>query len=1147
MIIRVKRIMAISRAESRTTRRLTRYWIFLSLAYLITFIPYARQSYIHGIFSSYSGILGALAPSFLMSQIGLYYSVTFLVGTIFLAFDLRERDKRERVVEVLDSRPYSNLELVFGRFLGIFLSSWIPIVALAIIFEVAGLILMGLGSPVGEPIEFFSLFSFVFLMIVPALSFAIALVFFVTLIVRSRLVSTVIFIVLVGVSIWLTITLPLHQGLLFDIIDIRGVEVSSEIITRFADPEGWIQRFSVLFAAFSLLVLSAALHPRLDGGSRFKLASGGIVVMAFSVFLAGTVYYKKTGDIRALETWKETHAALSHEAVPDLKKLSGSVKIYPGKDLLLDLDITFRAPDKIPLKKALFTLNPGQDVKSALDIFGESISYTHNNGLLELALPQTLQPGEETSIHLTVQGLPDNRFAFLYSAFNMETLRFIQEDVLLLGSTPGIFHKAFVALMPGLRWLPVSGPEYGGEASSVAAVDYFDVDLKVDLPEGWLAAGPGRRYKVKGNNDGIRFRFFPTAPVPEVALIASKFESRVMEVESVTLEILMNKKHIKNLEVLAETRGKIQEWVGDRFREAKEYGLGYPYDALTLVEVPNILRSFGGGWRLDSAMSPPGMLLMREMGFPTARFDSAFREPEKFRNMQGGIQKAKWDRLRNFFMNDFSGGNIISGATRNFFLYQTSAKGPEAPALNYIMETLSNMMITETRSYFTAHMFLEESDLDLAVYSTLVSYRQDRSNRSNVVDLITDIGVTRPEVWDQALHVSLKDIDLWEDPYCTVNVMTLKANAIAQSLLDTLGREDTGQFLASIRKSHMAKSFSLNDILAAGKAMGYDLKDVLGDRLDSTELPGFVCSNAKIYRMTDSEYGNPRYQMLFTIRNDESVSGFFRFVYSYEGEGGEEERIKSDPIHLAGKSVIQFGTIVSMPPVSVLLEPYLSLNRRPFSLELSKPNEEKIVITDPIEGLKEVPYTVPLESFIVVDDLDPGFDVVKKEKDKGLRITAMEADYRRTDQGLPVAPVSAIPLDWSRIVNPGSYGKYRHTLALIGAGEGEKEAVFTTNINQTGKWDLELYIPSRQDVIPNIYWEQYLMPGKRLGTYNLLVTDGNGGQHKIKFDPKKAPSGWNPVGNIDLPKGETTVTISNKTDGDYVVADAIRWSPAAGN
>ena len=56
---------------------------------------------------------------------------------------------------------------------------------------------------------------------------------------------------------------------------------------------------------------------------------------------------------------------------------------------------------------------------------------------------------------------------------------------------------------------------------------------------------------------------------------------------------------------------------------------------------------------MDTALAPPGMLLMREMGFPTARFDSAFRKPEDFKDREGGIAQAKWERLRSFFMNDF--------------------------------------------------------------------------------------------------------------------------------------------------------------------------------------------------------------------------------------------------------------------------------------------------------------------------------------------------------------------------------------------------------------------------------------------------------------------------------------------------------------
>ena len=63
--------------------------------------------------------------------------------------------------------------------------------------------------------------------------------------------------------------------------------------------------------------------------------------------------------------------------------------------------------------------------------------------------------------------------------------------------------------------------------------------------------------------------------------------------------------------------------------------------------------------------------------------------PEEFKDLEGGITQAKLSCLRTFFINDISGGNILSGAARNFFLHQTSAQGPEAIALNYVMEVLS--------------------------------------------------------------------------------------------------------------------------------------------------------------------------------------------------------------------------------------------------------------------------------------------------------------------------------------------------------------------------------------------------------------------------------------------------------------------------
>jgi ABC-type transport system involved in multi-copper enzyme maturation permease subunit len=1152
-MICLKQVMTIARAEMLLTRRLARYWIFLSLAFLTALIIYFYYSAIHGLLSTYSATVALIGPRYLISAIGGIYSIIFIVGAIFLAFDIRARDMRERMIEVLDSRPYTNLELVAGRFLGLLIPSWIPVLILAIFLELLGLLLLSIGLPLGEPIEICSLIGYVFLATLPALAFTLSVVFLVTLLVRNRLVAAVVLLVLFAIYIWIT-TAYLHMTnrSLVDFISYGDVVFPSEIIPVLISLKGLFQRLTLLLATFGILVLCAAVHPRLDGGSRSKLGfyGGGLVILALVV--TGFRFYMNTGDIKIAETWKEAHAARADAPVPDLQSITGEVKIIPGKTLDLNLDLTFRAPGQAALNNALFTLNPGQEVKEALDASGQSLDFTHENGLLELFLPHTLNPGEETKVHLNIKGLPDHRFVFLESAIDPATIKDLSYTIYLLGVEPAIFEPRFVALMPSIRWLPASGPEKSRDDPRSRAVDFFEVDLSVDLPNGWLAAGPGRRHNMQGGTDIAKFRFSPPSPVPEVALIASRFESRSVEIDGVLLELLIHHKHMKNLEVMAETSEKMHSWIEERLQETKDAGLSYPYDGLTLVEVPSSLRGYAGGWRMDTAMSPPSLLLMREMSFPTARFDAAFRKPEAFKNHEGGLVQAKWDRLRNYFINDFSGGNIFAGAARNFFIYQTAAKGSEALALNFVMEALSTFLVTETRGYFSIHLFKNRNKVNQFVSSLVFESIGGLSQGESVADAAIDAVTSRPEVWDQATGVSLKDMDPWEDPARTVDVLTLKGYAVAQSILDILGPEKTGQLLSSLREAHKGQSFMLNDMLEAGKTLGHDLEELLGDWLGTTTLPGFVCSEAKVYRLPDTSDGSPRYQLLFSVRNDESAPGVFRFVYLFAGEGGgwssitlnlnginatsNWENVKSEPIRLAGKSAIRFGTVLSRPPTSVLLAPYLSLNRASFPIRLPPVDQGKINKEEPIEGLEEVSWSLPEEDLIVVDDLDPGFTVVEGKQAKGFRIESRGDKSEVTDQGLPVAPIFGVPSNWSRKVDQTSWGKYRHTMAMVKAGEGSKKAVFTAIIPKTGSWNLELYMPLKQSVFMVRKW----------GNWNLVIKDSNSDQHEIEFDSKSAMHGWNLAGSLDLPKGKTSVIFSDKTDGQCVVSDAIRWSLPAG-
>jgi hypothetical protein len=121
---------------------------------------------------------------------------------------------------------------------------------------------------------------------------------------------------------------------------------------------------------------------------------------------------------------------------------------------------------------------------------------------------------------------------------------------------------------------------------------------------------------------------------------------------------------------------------------------------------------------------------------------------------------------------------------------------------------------------------------------------------------------------------------------------------------------------------------------------------------------------------------------------------------------------------------------------------------------------------------------------------------------------------------------------------PDAYGKYRHTMAVVRAGEGNRTATFTVEIRDSGQWQLEYY---------------FAPPRSRRGgrgsssesaTLNLTIEDSSGSQ-PVTFDAEGSESGWNSLGTFEIAAGEVKVMISDETDGDFVVADAIRWVPVA--
>jgi hypothetical protein len=1120
-------IWSIARAEMRLTRRVVRFWIFTVIAALFALLAFVNFWAIHHFFSFASASAASAYPRYFMGNFGANFVFFMLVGLIFLGFDLRARDTRERMVEVLDSLPYSNTELVLGKFLGILIPSWI-----------AALVITGamaiLGAALDVPIEPWSLFSFVVFMAIPGFTVFLGLVFLTSSLLRHRLIVALACMAVL-VLIWAAGRwwIPLYG---FPLIDVTGgfsMPWPSDVVPVIIEWVGVIQRIGCLLVGFGLLGFAIATHPRKDDGSRGVQAAVAGVLLLAGLGIGATQVVRGKAAIDRRAEWKQVHEQQSADHVPDLLATTGTVRIQPGGPLDMELSLRIRPRGETALDQAVFTLNPGLEVGPISDADGRSLEHTHESGLLTVRLQEPLQAGDERTLDLTVSGTLDREFAYLDSAKEAFALKGKDAAVLILGIEPFMNNRRFVALQPGTRWLPASGPDVGRGDPKVRPTDFHEIELTVEVPEGWLVAGPGRRWDADSAEAGrTRFRFSPGAPVPEVALVAGPYESRSVEIDEVLLEMLVHPAHAECFEHFEDAAAELSRWLEEKLTEAAEVGLAYPYDALTMVEVPNALRGYGGGWRMDSTLIQPAMILMRESGFPTAHFKRGWRNPEQYEDREDGLPGRKREILEAFFENDMNGGNPFIAAARSFFGFVTAGEGPAGVPLDFVFENLASRLVTEHRGYFSYRIFDQNFGTDFQLAG------QAMGNVDRVGETYTDVLIhrltSRPEVWEAVLDASLVEMDPWEDPERTIDVLALKGGAMAQSMLDDLGREKTGQFLGALRSDNAGGSFGREDILASGELIEADLAPWMDTWLDQTDLPGFTVGDVRVYRLEDSDDGSPRYQSIVTVRNGEQVPGLIKVEYR-KGEGrADADRGATDPVRVEALSAVEVGLITSEPPTALRVSPYLALNRDPFSVSLPTVDEEKTVDDEPFTGSRMVEWE-PTSEGIVVDDLDESFAVEETGERGMLRVGGRGGDLT-LDQGLPISS-RLRATRWSRMAATTAYGKYRHTMAVIRAGAGDRTAVFTTELPDSGRWELEYFFarPTSRSA------------GRlKLGTWNLTLMDESGSQ-EITFDAGGSESGWNSLGTFEVAGGEVKLMVSNDTDGDYVVADAIRWKRARGS
>ncbi|MXZ44127.1 MAG: M1 family metallopeptidase [Gammaproteobacteria bacterium] len=1151
--------------EMRKHRKLLRTHIFIWIALLVSAVYFLMVTLNHMYGASVIPMLGVISPRYIMSLLGSSFIGLFCIGALLLTFDQIKRDETDQIHEVVSSKPPNNLELLLGRLFGATMTMVIPMLLFLFAALIYGVISDLFSIPFGEPIEIWSVVSLIFLDIVPNFLFFGSLLILLSSLLKFRLLALLLTLCSLFLLFWLNGRISLSVSSPIQTVS-GNVLFPSELIPTLFTPITLFNRIALLFLSFGFLYWSSSVGSRITRSSSKELMWGSLSFV-LGVLLVVTMFGIQTIRHKEVETWVRVHnEEFAPSAFPDIHQIRGRVDIYPGRSLSLDLALDVSLDADSTDDYILLSLNPGYQI-SRLSVAGEKVNnHDFQHGLLKI--PRQFFNSDVTTVELSAKGHPDRRFAYLDS---VDTLAKISgpdvRQLRQLGTQNSIFHPDFVALVPGIKWYPTSGTATNEDAWEVRERDFFTLDIEVSVPRNWLVAGPAKRESLE-DKPRTTFSFQQSSPLPEFALVGSRFESGSIEVEGIVFEVLYSKAHRKTFERFAQIADRIREstqYTVERFRTR---GFVYPYGSYSFVEVPSTLRVFGGGVTMDTVMCPPGMVMIRESTLPTIPIESLLEGRRREWLDQPDFTELDWiawqfGSIRTYLTQPMFESNIDFGFFQSLLGQQIGVTGDGARTLRMFIDTLLESFFPSVDASFDFYIAMDRELLNLASINPLdilvTTLNGDLTNLPERMHKVKQKFYESPDVQSLVESASVYDPIQGENRILKLRAMQTRIEQVAKYLFDVKGTDTMAPIAIDMSNEFRGKSVDFKDFLDVLNEQGIGSADLGGDLFKSAGLPGFIAADPSSKELETDD--RPKYLTSILIQNGEPVSGPVRLALKYQNSWGFFHGQSLTPI-LVGANQSLYVEIESLNPVQqVWVQPYLSLNRMNIRADLptSAELQELEFIRDELPSITLIEERENLEqgdASITIDDLDPGFSIVDHRRKSELDNAFVQFFQRlfspseiQMDHGLPAYQLLGSHWqreEWLRTTDPTAFGRYRRTFVLSKGGEGLAFAKFSTKLPSFGEWQLEYFLPE------GFFYEERQYRGSRSisstsiqkGTVNLEIKNGSTSLSR-SLDVSNLESGWHVIGDFELIEAEVDVLISDKTDNTYVnvLADAIRWTP----
>ena len=234
---------------------------------------------------------------------------------------------------------------------------------------------------------------------------------------------------------------------------------------------------------------------------------------------------------------------------------------------------------------------------------------------------------------------------------------------------------------------------------------------------------------------------------------------------------------------------------------------------------------------------------------------------------------------------------------------------------------------------------------------------------------------------------------------------------------------------------------------------------------------------------------------------------------------------------MPGRTVKEIGLVLDGQPRMVNIETQVAENLpQTLSHAFEKYELNRRATAFDGERLLDA-YPVLEPNALIVDNEDPGFRVAEEDRRSPLkRLLGLKSAAREAYTGINFWRP---PTFWQGITNPEFYGDRVKSAMYTRNGDGSKRAQWVTALPGPGDYDIWTYFTN---VRPP--WRRREEGSK--GQYHYFIHHEEGVDETL-LDLGSAQEGWNFLGTFYLSGDSARVELSNQSETNMIVADAIKW------